>query len=160
MARRAMINTSDVAEPFNLNVDLHSDLSQEDIHETIAVVTNESMQSANVAKYARDLAFMEEKVVFTVHPGPKEEPPVITLGVNGDNVVVTRGVPIKCARKFLNTLFTMTHEMATEQYTDTATGLTQTRVLRRQQPAYSVSVLEDTPEGRNWFATQQRYFYA
>lgn len=155
-----MINTSDVAEPFNLSADLHSDLSKEDIHETIAVVTNESMQSANVEKYARDLAFMEQNVRFIINPGSKEDPPVIILGVNGDAVKVTRGIPITCARKFLNTVFTTVHDMATEQYTDQATGLTQTRVLKRHHPAYSVSVLEDTPEGRNWFANQQQYFYA
>lgn len=158
-----MINTNDVAEPKNTNIDLHSSIPEQQVYDTLqdlnfATVTDESMKDANIKKYARDLAFMEEKVVFVVQPGSKDESPVLTLGVNGQNVHVTRGQPIKAARKFLNTLFTFTHEMATEQYED-SNGLKQTRVKKLQQPAYPVSLLEDTQEGRNWFAANQRSYY-
>ena len=101
---------------------------------------------------------MEEMVTFVVQPGNEQDAPVLTLGVNGENVYVTRGQPIRAARKFLNTLFTFTHDMATEQYVD-ANGLIQTRVKRFQKPAYPVSVIEDTQEGRNWFAANQRAYY-
>lgn len=164
MSRRPMINTNDVAEPKNTNIDLHSSIPEQQVYDTLqdlnfATVTDESMKDDNIKKYARDLAFMEEKVVFVVQPGSKDEAPVLTLGVNGQNVHVTRGQPVRAARKFLNTLFTFTHEMSTEQYVD-ANGLTQTRVKRMQQPAYPVSLLEDTQEGRNWFAANQRSYYA
>lgn len=162
---RPMINTNDVAEQVNTEIDLHSSIPESQVYDTLAdinfaAVTDESILSENVKKYARDLAFMEEKVTFVIQPGSKEDSPVLTLGVNGQNVHVTRGQPIRAARKFLNTLFTYTHEMETQQYADPATGLTQTRVLKKQQPAYPVSLLEDTPEGRNWFAAYQRVYYA
>lgn len=165
VAGRPMITTNDVAEPVNTNIDLHSNIPESQVYDTLAennfaMVTDESLNDANVKKYARDLAFMEEKVTFVIQPGNKEDAPVLTLGVNGQNVHVTRGQPIRAARKFLNTLFTFTHEMETQQYVDPATGLTQTRVLKKQQPAYPVSVIEDTQEGRNWFAANQRVYYA
>jgi hypothetical protein len=158
-----MINTNDVAEPKNTNIDLHSSIPEQQVYATLqdlnfATVTDESLKDANIKKYARDLAFMEQKVTFVVQPGSKDESPVLTLGVNGQNVHVTRGQPVRAARKFLNTLFTFTHEMSTEQYVD-ENGLTQTKVKRKQQPAYPVSLLEDTQEGRNWFAANQRVYY-
>jgi len=161
--KRPMITTNDVAEPVNTDIDLHSSIPEQKVYDTLAdinfaMVTDESMKDANIKKYAADLKFMEEMVSFVVQPGSKDEAPVLTLGVNGQNVHVTRGQPIRAARKFLNTLFTFTHEMSTEQYVD-ANGLTQTRVKRMQQPAYPVSLLEDTQEGRNWFAANQRSYY-
>lgn len=163
MGRRPMINTSDVAEPQTTDIDLHASIPEQQVYDTLqeknfAAVTNESMQSQNVQKYAKDLAFMEQIVTFVVQPGSKEDSPVLTLGVNGQNVHVTRGQPVRAARKFLNTLFSFTHEMETENYSD-ANGLINTRVKRKQQPAYPVSLLEDTPEGRNWFAANQRSYY-
>ena len=161
--QRPMINTNDVAETQNTNVDLSSTKTTEQIYQNLqdanfAIVTDESLQDPKVNKYAKDLAFMEQQVVFTVARGAKEDPPVIVLGVNGQSVAVERGKPIRCARKFLNTLFTSIHEMATEQYTD-KDGLTQTKSIKTQSPAYSVSLMEDTPEGRDWVAQQQRMFY-
>jgi hypothetical protein len=161
--QRPMINTNDVAETQNTNVDLSSTKTTEQIYQNLqdanfAIVTDESLQDPKVNKYAKDLAFMEQQVVFTVARGAKEDPPVIVLGVNGQSVAVERGKPIRCARKFLNTLFTSIHEMATEQYTD-KDGLTQTKSIKTQSPAYSVSLMEDTPDGRDWFAQQQRMFY-
>jgi len=160
---RPMINTNDVAEPVNTNIDLASTKSTDQVYKTLedinlAIVTDESLASPTVSKHAKDLAFMEEQVTFIVNGGSKEDAPVLTLGVNGQNVNVVRGQPIRCARKFLNTLFTFTHEMSTEQYVD-HNGLTQTRVGKRQQPAYPVSLMDDTIEGRNWFQQQQRMYY-
>ncbi len=158
-----MINTSDVAENVTTPIDLHSDIPEQQVYDTLqeinfAAVTDESMQSQNVKKYSADLAFMEQMVTFVVQPGSKEEAPVLTLGVNGQNVHVVRGQPIRAARKFLNTLFSFTHEMETDNYTDN-NGLIQTRVKRKQRPAYPVSLLDDTPEGRSWFAANQRAYY-
>lgn len=160
---RPMIDTSDVAGEVNTGIDLASTKTTEQIHQTLedinlAIVTDESLKSPSVDKYAKDLAFMEQKVTFVVAPGTKEEAPVITLGVNGQNVNVVRGQPIRCARKFLNTLFTFVHEMATDHYQD-KDGLTQTRLVKRQVPAFQTSIMEDTPEGRSWFAQQQRQYY-
>ena len=161
--KRPMITTNDVAEPVNTNIDLHSSIPETKVYDTLAesnfaMVTDESLKDANIKKYAQDLKFMEEMVTFVVQPGNEQDAPVLTLGVNGQNVHVTRGQPIRAARKFLNTLFTFTHDMATEQYVD-ANGLIQTRVKRFQKPAYPVSVIEDTQEGRNWFAANQRAYY-
>lgn len=163
MSRRPMINTNDVAEPKNTNIDLHSNIPEQQVYDTLqdlnfAMVTDESLKDANIKKYARDLAFMEEMVTFVVQPGNEQDAPVLTLGVNGQNVHVTRGKPVRAARKFLNTLFTFTHDMSTKQYID-ANGLTQTSVNRFQKPAYPVSVIEDTQEGRNWFAANQGAYF-
>lgn len=163
MSRRPLINTADVAEPLQTDIDLHSSIPEQKVYDTLqdinfALVDDESMKSENIKKYAADLAFMDQMVTFVVQPGSKEDSPVLTLGVNGQNVHVTRGQPVRAARKFLNTLFSFTHEMETENYTDN-NGLIQTRVKRKQQPAYPVSLLDDTPEGRNWFAANQRSYY-
>lgn len=161
--QRPMINTNDVAETQNTNIDLSSTKTTEQVYKTLedinlAIVTDESLQNPGLNKYAKDLAFMEQQVVFTVARGAKEDPPVIVLGVNGQTVAVERGKPIRCARKFLNTLFTSIHEMATQQFTD-ENGLTQTKAVKTQAPAYAISLMEDTPEGRDWVAQQQRMFY-
>lgn len=164
MGRRPMINTNDVAEPVNTNIDLHSSIPESKVYDTLAennfsVVTDATIESESIKKYAKDLSFMEEMVTFVIQPGSKEDAPVLTLGVNGQNIHAVRGQPVRAARKFLNTLFTFTHEMETQQYVDPVTGLTQTRVLKKQQPAYPVSLLDDTQEGRNWFASNQRSYY-
>jgi len=164
MPRRSMINTDSVAEQKTTEIDLNSNIPESQVYDTLqelnfAAVTNETMQSQNVQKYAKDLAFMEQQVTFVVQPGSKEDAHTLKLGVNGQNVDVVRGQPIRAARKFLNTLFSFTHEVETQQYIDPATGLTQTRLLKKQQPAYPVSLLDDTQEGRNWFASNQRSYY-
>lgn len=158
-----MITTSDVADKVNTNIDLASTKTTEQIYKTLeennfALVQDESLTSANISKYTKDLAFLEQKVTFTVGRGGPEDAPVITLGVNGDNVNVVRGKSIRCARKFLNVLIGSTHEMRTEQYQD-GNGLIQTRINKKQNPAYHVSIDDDTLEGRNWFQNQQRLYY-
>lgn len=163
MSRRPMITTEDVAEGRQTDIDLHSSVAENQVYETLqennfVAVTNESMQSENISKYANDLKFMEEQVTFVVQPGAKEEPPVLTLGVNGQTIHVRRGQKVRAARKFLNTLFTFTHSIETENYTD-QDGLIQTRIKRTQQPAYPVALIEDTQEGRNWFAANQSVYY-
>ena len=94
--KRPMITTNDVAEPVNTNIDLHSSIPETKVYDTLAesnfaMVTDESLKDANIKKYAQDLKFMEEMVTFIVQPGNEQDAPVLTLGVNGQNVHVTRG---------------------------------------------------------------------
>lgn len=147
--QRPMINTSDVRGTESHFIDAHSSIPTDEIE--IAVVTNEDINSDSIAKYARDLRFMEEPVTFILaNTNNKNDPNPILVGVNGEERVIWRSQVYTLARKFLNTLFETVHEMSTQQYQD-QNGVTQTRFVRTVSPAYSVSVMQDTPDGRKWF---------
>lgn len=147
--QRPMINTSDVRGTESHIIDAHSSIPTDEIE--IAVVTNEDINSDSIAKYARDLHFMEQEVTFILaNTNNKNDPNPIMVGVNGEERVIWRSQSYTLARKFLNTLFETVHEMGTQQYQDN-NGVTQTRFVRTVSPAYSVTVMQDTPEGRKWF---------
>lgn len=149
MKQRPMINTSDVIGTETSIIDAHSSIPTDEIE--LAVVTNADINSEPIAKYARDLAFMEQKVTFILaNTNNKNDPNPILLGVNGEQKVVWRGKPYTMARKFLNTMFETISDYTTQQYRDEK-GMDQTRFVRTVSPAFSISLMNDSPEGRLWF---------
>jgi len=157
MARRSMINTGDVADTYTVTTDLHSSIPTDEVE--IAVVTGEDIHSENVQKSVKSEAFYNEKVVFTVARGSKEDSPFVELGVNGEKLIVERGVQTIGKRKFLNCLFTTQNDIKTEQYVDKRDGSEQTLIRKDVSPAYGVSLIRDSEEGRKWFETMQAAYY-
>lgn len=157
MARRPMVTTADVADTYTATTDMHSSIATEDIE--IAVVTGEDIHSKNVQDSIKSEAFYRENVVFTVARGSKEDSPYVELGVNGEKLIVERGVPTIGKRKFLNCLFTTQNDIKTEQYVDKRDGSEQTMIRKYVSPAYGVTLIKDTEDGRKWFEAMQAAYY-
>lgn len=159
---RPQITTKDVAPTIVNHVDLASTIALEDIERPdLAIATDTSMDDPVTAKYAKDLAFMEQEVDFILHPTQdKTAPNPIVVGVNGVNRVVYRNQRYKMARKFLNAMIATLTDVNTHEYID-ANGLSQTRVETVTTPALQIQVLNDPagPVGFEWFARAQHGTY-
>lgn len=112
------------------------------------------------AKYMRDLSFMEEKVTFVIgRSANKGDPDPIILGNNGEQKIVPRGNPVTLARKFLDSAISYTEGIDTQEVI-TNSGERVTRVFKVAVPTLQLSVLQDTQEGMNWFASKYNVQYS
>lgn len=159
--KRPSIRSEDVSEGTHEHkVDLASTIATDDIERPdLAVVTGEDLKSPNVAKYAEDLAFMEEEVTFIIGAGNDNDPIVIPVGVNGDLKYLNRGVEHTLPRKFLNELLSSAHSSVNTENYDDSEGAKQTRITKRTQHSYSVSMVKEpsAEKGWAWFRAKQAY---
>lgn len=159
---RPQITTKDVAPTIVKNVDLASNIALEDIDRPdLAIATETSMDDPVTAKYAKDLAFMEQEVEFILHPTQdKTAPNPIVVGVNGINRVIYRNQRYKLARKFINAMISTVTDVNTHEYKD-GQGLSQTRVETITTPSLQIQVLNDPAGavGMEWFARAQHGTY-
>jgi len=155
--RRPMIQTNDVAANHAAVGDMHSSIATDDVE--ISVVTGEDIDSANVRKAISSEAFLNEKVEFMISTGAENESPYVELGLNGEMLIVERGVPTVGKRKHLQCLFTTVSTFRTEQYKDPRDGSEQTNIRKSIKPAYGVSLLRDSAEGMKWFQQMQAGYY-
>ena len=159
---RPQITTKDVAPTITNQVDLASTIALEDIDRPdLIIATQTSMNDPVTAKYAHDLAFMEQEVTFTVmKTADKSAPNPIIVGVNGPTKTVWRGERYTMARKFLNAMISTFTDVDTHEYIDHQ-GLSQTRVETVTTPSLQIQVLNDPAgaEGMAWFAKAQHGTY-
>lgn len=159
---RPQITTKDVAPTITNQVDLASTIALEDIDRPdLAIATDTSMNDPVTAKYAHDLAFMEQEIEFLVsETQDKTAPNPIVVGVNGINKVIYRKQRYKMARKFLNAMISTFTDVDTKEYVD-ANGLSQTRVETVTTPALNIQLLNDPAGalGFEWFAKAQHGSY-
>ncbi len=159
---RPQITTKDVAPTITNEVDLASTIAFDDIERPdLAIVTEDSMDSPAIKKYAQDLAFMEQEVQFTVmKTADKTAADPLVVGVNGVNRVVKRGEIYKMPRKFLNAMISTFTDVNTHEYVDD-NGLSQTRVETITTPALQIQILNDPAGqlGMEWFARAQHGTY-
>lgn len=145
---RPKIQTTDVGmqDPVHVQLDLGTDADD------LAIVTEESMQSPHVKEYARELAFMEDEITFTImkSDAPNAIDPV-ECAVNGVQKKFYRGMQYKAARKFLNALINVCFNVETVNRKDPNTGLDKTEVVRTPYTPYVISVMHDpSPIGAKW----------
>lgn len=148
---RAKVETRDVNVPEGRTIET----GIEDEFE-LAVVTDEDMDKPHVKEYARDLAFNEDKITFTIgmDNNPNAEDPV-PCGVNGEYKYLKRGVKHTLPRKFVDSLIKTTQTVKPETYED-ANGLKQTRLKTKFTAVYPISIHHD-PAGEvgvRWFEHQ------
>lgn len=159
---RPQITTKDVAPTITNQVDLASTIALEDIDRPdLIIATQTSMNDPVTAKYAHDLAFMEQEVTFTVMKTPdKSAPNPIIVGVNGPTKTIWRGEHYTMARKFLNAMISTFTDVDTHEYIDHQ-GLSQTRVETVTTPSLQIQILNDPAgaEGMAWFAKAQHGTY-
>lgn len=159
---RPQITTKDVAPTIVNDVDLASTIALGDIDRPdLAIATETSMDDPVTAKYAKDLAFMEQEVEFMLLPTQdKTAPNPIVVGVNGINRAVYRNQRYKLARKFLNAMISTLTDVNTHEYKDEK-GLSQTRVETITTPSLQIQVLNDPAGqvGMEWFARAQHGTY-
>ena len=160
---RASIRTSDVEIAPKSQIDLSSDLTDDDIDRgDIAVVTGESLASPTVSEYVKDLKFMEDilTVVVSETTDKNAENPV-PCGVNGVVKFLTRGTEYRIARKFVDSLIKVEDRIETEQYKDKG-GVDQTRINKTPALKYPLSIIQDPAGdiGRRWFQHQCKNAWA
>lgn len=91
-------------------------------------------------------AFMEEAVVIEIHETTDEKaPPLVFVGINGDQRWLPRGVPIRLPRKFVERLA----QSAERTYTTPTTGVkegtdNERPVKQKSTQAYPFAILEDS----------------
>lgn len=102
--------------------------------------------------------FMEEAVVIQVNDTTDPNaPPVVFVGVNGDNRWLPRGVPIKLQRKFVERLAQaqeMRFETKANRDQEEQSALT---TVSKTAQAYGFAVIrDDHPQARRWLARMTR----
>jgi hypothetical protein len=148
---KRLISTDDVdlGDPVTMSLNLDDPL------ENLAIVTEDTMKTKHVAEYAQELAFMEEKVTFSVSKSelPNAVDPV-ECSVNGEKRRFYRGVTYQDCRKFINALINVTYDVNTVNNVDPKTGLQATQIKRDPFQSISVNVTSDPAgqRGMNWLA--------
>lgn len=159
---RPQITTKDVAPTITNQVDLASTIALEDIDRPdLAIATDTSMNDPVTAKYAHDLAFMEQEVTFIIaKTHDKSAPDPLVLGVNGPSRTVYRGQRYTLPRKYLNSAINTFTDVNTHEYID-GNGLSQTRLETITNPSLQIQILHDPAgaEGMDWFARAQHGSY-
>jgi hypothetical protein len=144
------------------HVDLASDIKLAEIDRPdLIIATDTNMNDPVTAKYAHDLAFMEQEVEFMVlKTADKTAPNPLVVGVNGPFMTIWRGKRYTAARKFLNAMISTFTDVDTHEYIDEK-GLSQTRVETVTSPSLQIQVLNDPAgvEGMEWFARAQHGTY-
>lgn len=148
---RASIKTSDADIRESSTLDLREDNQPE-----IAIVTDESLMSPNVAEYVKDLKFNEDilTIVISETGDPNAENPVPTA-CNGETKLLVRGKEYKLARKFVDSLIKVEERIKTINFRD-AEGLDQTKISKTPALKYPMSIINDPAGelGRRWFMHQ------
>ena len=151
--KRVAIETRDVESAAPVSLDTNSSVKNDEIdRHDLAVVTNESMDSPNVAAYAKELAFNEDMLTISIAKvnDPNAENPV-TAGVNGILKSFYRGEEYKVARKFVDQLI-VTEKIPTTHTYDDKEGVKQTKIDVDFKMKYPISIIHDpSPHGRAWF---------
>lgn len=109
---------------------------------------------ANAGRSMEFEAFMETPVVIQISEAPDENAsPVVFVGVNGDNLWLPRGVPLRIRRKHVERLA----QSAERKYRTDRKQNTDGESINEQPPtsrnhqSYTFSVLKDEhPFGRRW----------
>jgi len=106
----------------------------------------------DLAKLARDAAFMEEMVRIEIMSSTNENDPThVILNVNGVNQPVFRGVPTDLRRKFVEVLARMKQTSYSQRATDYINPERSNELIPRTGLAYPFQVLEDrNPKGAAW----------
>ena len=105
--------------------------------------------------YLADLAFMEEEIEIMVHEdvNPNAENPVIA-GNNGRTVIFPRGVPVRCKRKFVDSLI-VKHTNVTTNETVTHNNEKSFAVKQVSAMKYPFTIIQDkNKKGAEWLRTR------
>lgn len=95
-------------------------------------------------------AFMNEIVTVVVADTSDENaPPFAEVSVNGRRVFIPRGVPTPVKRMYVERL-ARAKRTAISQNLDPRLGESMNQLHRRTALDYPFSVVEDTPQGRDW----------
>ncbi len=121
-------------------------------------IVEESRGFREFAEIEQYEAFMQEPVVIRIHETRDvNEPPLVFVGVNGDERWLPREKKLRLQRKFIERL-AQAQEMAyktSESRDPTADSMMET--AKRKAASYSFSVLHDpNPNGRRWLARMAR----
>lgn len=151
MATKRAVGVDDI----DMQDDLLLDLNLNEPLENLAIVTEDTMQSARIAEYARDLAFMEDVLTFTI--GMSEIPHAVDpveCAVNGVKRAYYRGREYKDKRMFVNTLLNVTWDINVVSRKDPATGLDISTIQRTPRQAVNINITHDPAGavGSKWFA--------
>jgi|JI10StandDraft_1071094.scaffolds.fasta_scaffold99871_4 hypothetical protein len=151
--QKPKITTADVADVKESIIDPSNPIIEQ-IERPDLLVSSENTSD----KYFEDLAFMEQKVSFTVSAShDKNEPNPILAGVNGETHCIYRGVKHVLPRKFLNALINTVTDVETFETLDSS-GLRQTQFKTTSKPSLSIQYLPDGMQdpagdkGYKWFA--------
>lgn len=128
----------------------------EDMERTDLSDMNIVQDSQATRDHAADLAFNEEVLIVTVSesndPGAE---PVVQVGVNGVNQFFPRGIPVKCKRKFVESLARAKPQTVTTADPQNMNGSgDQYKVIRRSAQLYPFQVIYDPSglKGGEWLA--------
>lgn len=139
MAAKNAINTNEV----DLQDPLFNDLNLDGDLPDLAIVTEDDMKSRRIAEYARDLAFMEDMVTFTIAQSElPNAPDPVECAVNGEKRVYYRGKAYTDKRKFINVLINVTHNIDVVARRD-SNGLEQSTIKRTPYTPINLSVHSD-----------------
>lgn len=134
------------------------DLTSSNVHilrEMEAVDPARFREFETQAEYER---FMNDPIVIMVHETrDKSEPPLVFVGVNGDERWLPRNRKVRLQRKFVERL-AQAQEMLfrTEDDPDPRADMAK-KITQRSAAAYAFSVLHDpSPNGRRWLARVTR----
>jgi hypothetical protein len=152
-AARASIQTSDVADEVSetraTEVLMENQTATDDIERPdLAIVTDESMDSPAVKEYAKDLAFANEPVTFSISPtNDKNAENPVSCGVNGVRKFFTRGERYTVPRKFIEALIVGETSVEVETYKD-AKMVDQTKIVPKIALKYPISIHNDPANER------------
>lgn len=151
MVAKNAITTDDVdlQDPLLLDLDLNNPLGD------LAIVTGEAMTSERLKRSARELAFMEDVLTFTI--GMSELPHAmdpVECGVNGEKRAFYRGREYKDKRKFINALINITWTVDVLNRRDPSTGLDVSTIKRTPFQPVSINIRHDPAGqlGTEWMA--------
>lgn len=123
------------------------------------ILTTEAMAAAGANDYLAQLAFMEEKVMVTVHESTnKNDDPMPMVAVNGVNQYFVRGQNQLVKRKFVEVLARAKPEAVMTDVQVQGLGAEPiNRVLRNRAHKFPFSVIEDrNPRGGAWLSALLR----
>lgn len=147
-AKRTVITTEDPGLMDESTIELKPGITGDDI----AIVTDASINTKHVSDFARDLAFMEEKITFTISESEVENAVnPVEVSVNGEKLRFYRGRQYTAERKYVNALINVCFSVRTVNKKDPNTGLDVTEIVRTPYQAYPISINHDpSPYGAKW----------
>mgnify|MGYP000899160503 CR=1 FL=1 len=100
--------------------------------------------------------FMEELVLIHVpQTGIEGDLPIVEVGVNGRKVLIPRGVTVRVKRKYVEVLLRAVQSHYRQTLSQDLNGI-QTDLVESASQTYPVSLVDDTPTGKKWWADVQK----
>lgn len=135
----------------NANFNVLEDEGDGEIEIVETLNNGKTSKAKELARLAREEAFMNELVLIEVYESPKEDDPThFILNVNGTNQVVFRGRTMHIKRKYLEVLARMRETRFSQPQRDLSNPEAGNDFRPRSGDVYPYTLVEDTREGLEW----------